>query len=60
MTFPIGYYLPDGTWIAIPRLPLERAGLVPPCEVTKPDGTVVLVVERKDAPASCSGERPGL
>lgn len=43
-----GYYLEDGTWIAIPRLPIERAGLKPPCEVTKPDGKVVRVVERED------------
>lgn len=47
MTRPVGYRLADGTWITIPRAPIEQAGLAIPGWVTKPDGTRVWVEEEK-------------
>lgn len=44
----IGYYLRDGTFVEIPRLPIDRAGLPIPGPVTRPDGLVVDVVEVPD------------
>lgn len=42
-----GYWLGDGTWITLPKLPLTRAGYTkPPFTVTRPDGKVLHVVER--------------
>lgn len=44
-----GYWLDHegGTWIELPKLPLERAGYKqPPFSVTRPDGKVLHVVER--------------
>lgn len=43
-----GYYLPDRTWVEIPRTPIDRAGLVIPCWVERPDGSRVYVVERDE------------
>jgi hypothetical protein len=51
-----GYWLDreGGTFIELPKLPLTRAGFTkPPFTVTRPDGKVLLVVERqpeKEAP----------
>lgn len=36
-----------GDTITVPRLPIERAGLPIPGYVTRPDGVVVWVEERK-------------
>jgi hypothetical protein len=44
-----GYWLDreGGTWITLPKLPLTRAGFTkPPFHVIRPDGKVLLVVER--------------
>lgn len=44
-----GYWLdqPGGTFIPLPKLPLQRAGFTqPPFQVTRPDGKVLHVVER--------------
>lgn len=45
-----GYWLdhPGGTWVTLPKLPLQRAGFTqPPFQVTRPDGKVLDVVERE-------------
>jgi hypothetical protein len=47
-----GYWLDHegGTFIELPKLPLTRAGFTqPPFTVTRPDGKVLLVVERIQA-----------
>jgi len=52
MSEPIwGYWLDreGGTFIELPKLPLTRAGYTkPPFTVTRPDGKVLLVVEREN------------
>jgi hypothetical protein len=44
-----GYWLDKegGTFIVLPKLPMQRAGLTqPPFDVTRPDGKVLHVIER--------------
>ena len=43
-----GYWLDADTWRELPKQPLRLAGLTqPPFQVTRPDGTVVDVVDRE-------------
>lgn len=43
-----GYWLDreGGTWISLPKLPLVRGGYRPPCDVKRPDGKILHVIER--------------
>lgn len=46
-----GVILPDGSFRALPRLPLERnkPDQRPPFDVTRPDGIVLHIVEEPEA-----------